>query len=143
MRRRVVITGMGVITPLGHTLTDMFGALVRGKSGVGPISRFDAGKFPTRIAAEVRDYDLGKYVPEPERYKYAGPNTRFALGAARLALDHAGVEGDTRIDRSRFGVYLGSGEGIQDFHVVMSMIARSYRDDIRTVEPRSFTRFAQ
>jgi 3-oxoacyl-[acyl-carrier-protein] synthase II len=143
MRRRVVITGMGAITPIGQTLPDMFHALVHGKSGVGTISHFDASRFPTRIAAEVNNYDLGKYVSDSARYQYAGPNTRFALGAARQALDHAGINAGGKIDRARFGVYLGSGEGIQDFHVVMSMVARSYRDDLRTVEPLLFTRLAQ
>lgn len=143
MRRRVVITGMGVISPLGNTLGEMFQGLVTGKSGIGPITRFDAHTFPTRIAAEVKDYQLGRYVKDPDRFQYSGPNTRFALGAARQALDHAGLSDRGKVDPARFGIYLGSGEGIQDFHMVMTMIARSYRQETRAVDPVVFTGFAQ
>jgi len=133
---------MGVITPLGKNLDDMFRALIQGESGVGPITHFDAHAFPTRIAAEVKDYDLSRYIPDASRFQYAGANTRFALGAARQALDHAGLSSRDGVDTSRFGVYLGSGEGIQDFHSVMSMIARTYVPEKRAIDPRNFTREA-
>ena len=62
MRRRVVITGMGAITPLGHSVPTMFEAQLAGKSGVGPIRRFQAETFPTHFAAEVKDFELSRHV---------------------------------------------------------------------------------
>ena len=61
MRRRVVVTGMGAVTPIGQTVEDMWKALREGQSGIGLISHFDASHFPTKFAAEVKDFDLGKY----------------------------------------------------------------------------------
>ncbi len=142
MRRRVVITGMGVITPLGHSVAEMFRALVEGKSGVGPISRFNARRFPTTFAAEVKDFDLGRWVRDAGRWSDCGVNTHFALAAAQQALQDAGlVEGESpAVDRTRFGVYLGSGEGIQDFHNLMSLIGENYRRASRDVDVPSFAR---
>ena len=99
MKRRVVITGMGVITPLGDSLDSLFAAQIAGQSGVGPITRFDASTFPTTFAAEVPDFDLANYVPSCERWRDAGINSQFAAAAAQLALEHAGLIGDARIDR--------------------------------------------
>ena len=75
MSRRVVITGMGAITPLGHSVDELFRALVAGRSGVGLITGFDASTFPTRIAAEVREFDLGRFVRDPERWADAWVNS--------------------------------------------------------------------
>ena len=83
MRRRVVITGMGVITPVGHTVSEMMTSLWAGQSGAAPITHFDARTFPTNFACEVKNYRLGDYVPNPERFINAESNTQFALGAAR------------------------------------------------------------
>ncbi len=140
MRRRVVITGMGAITPLGHGVDAMFTAQLQGKSGVGPISRFDARRFPTQFAAQVKDFDLGRFVADPGRWKHSGVNSQFAAAAARQALEHAGLLDDARVDRTRFGVYLGSGEGIQDFHRLMSLIAQSYVVEERRMDDAAFAR---
>jgi 3-oxoacyl-[acyl-carrier-protein] synthase II len=78
MRRRVVITGMGVITPLGDTVEGLFRAQIEGQSGVGPITRFDARTFPTTFAAEVRGFDLARYVRQAERWAEAGAASQFA-----------------------------------------------------------------
>ncbi|MFO0964226.1 MAG: beta-ketoacyl-[acyl-carrier-protein] synthase family protein [Gemmataceae bacterium] len=138
MRRRVVITGMGAVTPLGHTVQELYANQLEGKSGVGPITIFDAQKFPTRFAAEVKGYDLGKYVSDPERWADCGANSRFAAGAARQALDDAGILDNTPIDRSRFGVYLGAGEGIQDFPYLVWITSRSYQADKGAVDTVHF-----
>ncbi|HVS34480.1 MAG TPA: beta-ketoacyl-[acyl-carrier-protein] synthase family protein, partial [Gemmataceae bacterium] len=142
MRRRVVITGMGAITPLGHSVDAMFTAQLEGRSGVGPIQRFDARRFPTQFAAQVKDFDLGRFVADPGRWKHSGVNSQFAAAAARQALEHAGLlhPDDARVDRTRFGVYLGSGEGIQDFHTLMSLIAKSYLAEERRVDDAAFAR---
>src|SRR5262245_27631100 len=122
MRRRVVITGMGAITPLGHSVDELYRSQLEGQSGVGPISLFNATRFPTQFAAEVKDFDLGRFVADPKRWANSGANSRFAAAAAQQALSDAGLIDDARVDRTRFGVYLGSGEGIQDFHHLISLI---------------------
>ena len=114
MRRRVVITGVGCVTPLGTTVESMWKRVLAGDSGVGPTTLFDASEFPTKISAEVRDWDVSAVGEDPERWKYQGRHTRFAVGAAKMAYADAGLS-DTQIDPTRFGVYLGSGEGQQDF----------------------------
>ncbi|HJZ54379.1 MAG TPA: beta-ketoacyl synthase N-terminal-like domain-containing protein, partial [Gemmataceae bacterium] len=85
MRRRVVITGMGVIAPLGQTVGELFASQVNGRTAVGPITRFDARTFPTTFASEVKGYELDKYVRDAARYRNCGLNTQFALGAAKQA----------------------------------------------------------
>src|SRR5579862_5265972 len=137
MTRRVVITGMGAITPLGDNLDALFASQIAGKSGVGPITRFDASTFPTTFAAEVRGFDLSRYVTQCERWRDAGINSQFAAGAAQLALQDAGLLRDRRGSR-RFGVYLGTGEGIQDFHCLMWMVAESYRPERRNIDYPEF-----
>lgn len=127
MKRRVVVTGLGCVTPLGNNINDMWSALQEGKSGVGPITHFDATNFPTRFAAEVRGYDFNSYVDNPERFADAGRNTRFAIGAASQAVANSGIS-DSGLDPSRFGVYLGAGEGQQDFIQFMSLVAQSNKD---------------
>lgn len=140
MRRRVVITGMGAITPLGHSPEAVYRGQIEGKSGVGTITLFNASRFPTRIAAQVKDFDLKRYVAEADRWSDSGVNSRFAAAAAQQALSDAGLLENNRVDRGRFGVYLGSGEGIQDFNHLISLIAQSYRPDKRSVDEVAFSR---
>jgi 3-oxoacyl-[acyl-carrier-protein] synthase II len=139
MRRRVVITGMGAITPLGHNVSDTFANVVEGRSGVAAIANFNASRFPTRFAAEVKDFDLARHLgPAAEQYEHAGPNSRFAATAAREALADAGVLDHPRMDRTRCGIYLGAGEGIHDFHKFVSLIAHSYNRERRQVNAATF-----
>src|SRR5437762_10370252 len=142
MRRRVVITGMGAITPLGHTVQDVYENQLEGKSGVDFITIFDASTFPTKFAAEVKGFDLAKYVKTPERWKDSGANSRFAAAAAQQALSDANLIDNRRVDRTRCGVYLGSGEGIQDFHNLVYLIAQHYNDETRDVDAAAFIRGA-
>ena len=137
MRRRVVVTGVGAITPVGNSAEQMWQALCEGRRGIGPITHFDATGYPTQFAAEVRDFQLDQYVEDDKRFAYAGRNIRFAVGAAKQAMDDAGLA-SSQFDPARFGVYLGAGEGQQDFTLVMSMIAESQRDG--EVDLAEFTR---
>src|SRR4051812_33436880 len=114
--RRVVITGMGAITPLGDTVEGLFRSQVEGRSGVRPIERFDAATFPTTFAAEVPHFNLGRYLRSPQPWADAGEASQFAAAAAQLTLEDAGLLDASSCDRTRFGVYLGIGEGTQDFH---------------------------
>jgi 3-oxoacyl-[acyl-carrier-protein] synthase II len=138
MRRRVVITGMGAITPLGHSVKATMDAQLAGRSGVGPIHHFDASRFPTQFAAQVKDFDLQRFVPDCDRWAHAGINSQFAAAAAQEALADAGLLDDERVDHTRFGVYLGSGEGVQDFHNLISTLARSALADGRGVDNAAF-----
>jgi 3-oxoacyl-[acyl-carrier-protein] synthase II len=128
MRRRVVVTGMGMVTPVGRDLDSTWSALQEGHGGVGPITLFDASTFPTRIAAEVKKFDLASYVPDSQRWDEHSRNTLFAIAAARMAVDDSGLLEDKQLDRGRFGVYLGSGEGQQDFARFVSLLYRSTKD---------------
>jgi 3-oxoacyl-[acyl-carrier-protein] synthase II len=137
-RRRIVITGMGAITPLGNTVKEMMEGQLAAKSGMGPIQHFDASRFPTNFAAHVHNFDLSQYVTTPERWAYSGLNSKFAAAAARQALDQAGLSLSDHFDRSRCGVYLGSGEGVQDFPNLIASIAQAYQAEKRTVDTAKF-----
>lgn len=125
MKRRVVVTGIGCITPLGNTAEDMWKALQESRNGVGPITHFDASRFPTRFAAEVRGFDFDSLVDDPARFADAGRNIRFAIGAATQAVSDSHLQDYAGLDPARFGVYLGSGEGQQDFLQFMNLVADS------------------
>jgi 3-oxoacyl-[acyl-carrier-protein] synthase II len=124
MRRRVVVTGLGCVTPVGNDVKSMWESLRASANGVGPISHFDATNFPTKFAAEVKNFDLAKYYDRPERFHLAGRNVKFAVAAAMQAVKDSGIL-DTPLDPTQFGVYLGAGEGQQDFAIFMNMIAQA------------------
>ncbi|MEM7811504.1 MAG: beta-ketoacyl-ACP synthase II [Planctomycetota bacterium] len=126
-RRRVVVTGIGAVTPIGNDVDSFWAALKEGKSGVGPIRHFDASKFPTTFAAEVDGFDLSERLDDVGRFTHAGRNIHYAIGAADEAVRDAGLEGGAD-DPTRFGVYLGAGEGEQDFGLFMQMIAEAETD---------------
>jgi 3-oxoacyl-[acyl-carrier-protein] synthase II len=138
MRRRVVISGMGVIAPLGHNVKDFYRAQLAGRSGVAPITLFNARHFPTSFAAEVKDFDLSRFVREPERWQNCGDNSKFAAAAAQQALADADLLDKPGTDRTRFGIYLGSGEGIQDFQHMVSLVARNYDSGTGRVDTVGF-----
>ena len=146
MRQRVVVTGMGCVTPVGNNVERMWESLRQCANGVGPITHFPADDFPTRFAAEVKDYSVADYIDDPTRFEHASPNILFAIGAASQAMADSGLS-DGDFDPPRFGIYLGAGEGGQDFHRYMSVIARSRSDsngeeDARaTVDIEKFIRF--
>jgi len=121
MRRRVVVTGIGWVTPLGAEIEPVWKRLLEGESGVGYITLFDASNFPTKISAEVRNWDVSDVGEDPARWKYQGRHTRFAVGAAKKAMADSGAL-DAPLDPTRFGVYLGSGEGQQDFDSFTQMM---------------------
>jgi len=114
MRRRVVITGMGMVNPMGHDVETVWTGLKECRSGVGYTTIFDASSFPSRISAEVKDWDVSLAGEDPEKWNSCGRHTKFAVGAAKQAVGASGVM-DAGIDPRRLGVYLGSGEGNQDF----------------------------
>src|SRR3954451_22729279 len=107
---RVVITGMGWITPMGNTIEGVWARLLNGESGIAKTTIFDASTFPTTFSAEVKDYSLGDHVKEIAQHTGVGRNTAFALGACAQAWKSAGLD-SVELDLDRVGIYLGSGEG--------------------------------
>jgi 3-oxoacyl-[acyl-carrier-protein] synthase II len=106
---RTVVTGMGVVTPLGCTLEGYWQALLAGKCGIGKISRFDVTDYPTKIAAEVKDFDEAKFLEKKEARRM-DLSEQYALGASQMAFDDSGLE-LSKIDLDRAGVIIGSGIG--------------------------------
>ncbi len=137
-RRRVVVTGIGCVTPLGVTVEELWGNLKIGASGVGYTTVFDASKFPTKIAAEVRNWSVTDEGQPAERWQYCGRHTRFAAGAALQAMRDAGLEKGLPADPARLGIYLGSGEGQQDFDSFTKMMAVAIEGD--TLDVARFTK---
>jgi 3-oxoacyl-[acyl-carrier-protein] synthase II len=127
VRRRVVVTGMGMITPVGGDSETSWRAMCEGRGGVGPITLFDAAGFATRIAAEVKGFRLADYRPDAARWRDHSRTSQFALAAATMAMGHAGLD-HVLLDRSRFGIYLGSGEGQQDFNRFVDLVHRATQD---------------
>ncbi|MCH7700334.1 MAG: beta-ketoacyl-[acyl-carrier-protein] synthase family protein [Planctomycetes bacterium] len=116
MSRRVVITGMGWITPLGHDIDGVWAKLLEGTSGVGPTTRFHAETFPTQFSAEVDGFSLSNFLgARAAEHDGASRNTQFALAAAHQAWESAGLSSVDDLDSARVGVYLGGGEGPLDF----------------------------
>jgi 3-oxoacyl-[acyl-carrier-protein] synthase II len=107
--KRVVITGMGVISPLGNSLTEFREALFAGKSGAGPITRFNAELFKTRFAAEVKGFDPLQFMQKQDARKY-DLFTQYALAATQEAVTQAGIDFE-QLNRNRIGVIWGSGNG--------------------------------
>lgn len=131
MNRRVVVTGMGCISPVGQTPEDAWQTVLKGKSGVRKITRFDASAFPAQIAAEVSGFDLSKWV-SPEivpSFAKSGLNIKYGAAAATQAMRHSGLDVSRLADPTRFGVYLGSGEGSQDFLLMMQTVAEATMAD--------------
>lgn len=108
-QRRVVVTGLGALTPIGNTYTEFFDNLVQGKNGAGPITRFDTANFKTRFACEVKNFDAAQHFHVRELRKmdiYA----QYALVTAEEAIQNSGIDIEA-VDRTRFGVIWASGCG--------------------------------
>ena len=111
--RRVVVTGMGCVTPLGNDLPTFWSNLVAGKNGIGPITKFDTTDFKAKLAAEVRDFDPKLYMEKPQ-ILHSDLYAQLAMAAAVQAMEDSGLAGT--LPGERIGVYVGSGiGGIQTF----------------------------
>jgi len=132
--RRIVITGMGWVTPLGFDLQSVWARLLRGDSAVSRIDRFDASTFPTTFAAQLRGYDFRAFVRDPAAHRHAGLNSQYALGAARQAWTQAGLDGFGGLNPRRVGIYLGAGEGVLDFSGFADMSLGAWSDEASKVD---------
>jgi len=120
---RVVVTGMGVVSPLG-SLDECWASLLDGKSGVGPVTRFDASEYPTRIAAEVTGFDPLDYQDKKE-LKRSDPSQQYAIAASEEAIKDSGLDLEV-VDKDRVGVVIGSGiGGITAFEIQHEKLLKS------------------
>jgi len=121
--RRVVITGLGLVTPVGSDLPAFWSNLTSGVSGIGPITAFDTTEFTCRIAGEVKDFDPLLYFKNSKDARHADRYTHFAMAAARKALDDGGLDPAAYPDPPRFGCIIGSGIGglktLSDQHTIL------------------------
>ena len=142
-RRRVVITGMGVVTPLGADVEQMWQNILQANSGIEKTDLFDAGTFPTQFSGQVRDFDLMAVVPADavENHKLPGRNSGFMIGAALQAWRQAGLpdnlaEQDSGLAEpaaDRVGIYLGAGEGPLDFEKFIAALVDGWDSEAKDV----------
>jgi len=107
--RRVVVTGLGALSPVGNTADEFWSSLLQGRSGIGPITKFDTEGYPTRIAGEVRNFDPLNFVDKKDARRL-DPYLQYAVGASVLAVQDAALDTE-KVDGTRFGVLIGSGIG--------------------------------
>lgn len=113
-KRRVVVTGLGAVTPIGNSVQEFWEGIREGKTGIGPITRFDAEAYKVHLVAEVKDFDPKKYM-EPKMVRRMAPFAQYAVAAAKEAFEDAGLD-MKKEDPFRAGVIIGSGVG--DLHQV-------------------------
>ena len=101
---------MGLVTSLGCSPDTVWSRVVQGESGIGLTTLFDTRNFPTRISAEVRNWSIADVGENPQRWENSARHTRFAIGAAKMAVKHSGLDVFS-LDPTRLGVYLGCGAG--------------------------------
>lgn len=135
--RRVVVTGMGAVTPLGNSVEANWRNWLVGKSGIGPISLFDASEFPVRIAGEVRGFDLEGWKKRDERLKSAGRSTVFALAAAHEAFRNARLRSEKE-NSERIGLYFAAGDWGVNFRGFVDTLRASWGDNGNVVDPLAY-----
>jgi 3-oxoacyl-[acyl-carrier-protein] synthase II len=140
---RVVITGLGWVTPMGQSIDPVWKRLLNGESGIARTTLFDASTFPTTFSAEIKsDYRLEAFCPDLSKHEGVGRNTRFALGACAQAWQMAGLPPlspqssvlSPSLDLDRVGIYLGSGEGSLDFDAYTTAALAGWSDGATTLD---------
>jgi len=121
MKKRVVITGLGALTPIGNTAEEFWKNAQAGVSGTGPITKFDASQHASQVAAELKGFDVTAFIDKKEARRM-DPFVQYAIAAADMAVKHSGISIDN-IDRTRSGVLVGSGIGglqtLEDQHTIL------------------------
>ena len=128
--RRVVVTGLGAVTPVGNDVETMWNSLINGISGVDVITNFDTSDLKVKIAAQVKDFDATKYIEKKEIRK-TDLYTQYAVAAAQQAVDDSGIMG--KVDEDRFGVYVGAGIG--GMHAFTDNVLAMDKGGARKVSP--------
>ncbi|MBI4115006.1 MAG: beta-ketoacyl-[acyl-carrier-protein] synthase II [Candidatus Omnitrophica bacterium] len=135
--RRVVVTGMGIVSPLGLSREENWANLIRGKSGIGKITLFDASEFPVQIAGEVRDFDFDFWVTQDEDLKKAGRSSFFALQAAQEAIEDARLRKESE-DPERLGLYFAAGDWGINFDGFVATLSSSWGGNGKIVDPGKY-----
>lgn len=130
-KRRVVVTGLGILTPLGNDLASSWDGIINGRSGVGPITQIDASNFATRIAAEVKGFDPTAWVPAKD-VKKMDSFVLYGVAATQMALRDAGLEVNES-NAERIGAIIGSGIG--GIHGIEEQAIRMHEGGVRKVSP--------
>jgi len=124
MKRRVVVTGLGALTPLGNSVAESWAGVIAGKSGIGSITRFDVSNFASKIAGEIKNFDPTQYVDKKEVRRY-DPFAIYSLAAAQMAMDDAALTITPEI-AERVGVIIGSAiGGVQTFEEEVRVLMQS------------------
>jgi len=131
---RIVITGMGIVSPLGNDVETMWKRMLNCENGMGATTIFDASEFPTQFCAEVKGYDISKYTKNPHLHSHCNRHSGFVVGATSQACVQAGIEIETEnindgVDRNRLGIYLGAGEGAVDNDNFFGAIVAGWDDE--------------
>ena len=137
--KRVMITGLGIVCPLGHDVETVWQALLACQSGAQRTTIFDASTMPTTFDAEVKHYDYADQVKRPELHRHGNRGSRFIVGAAAQACRQAGIDTEVSeptdgIDRTRMGIYLGAGEGSVDNDVFFAALVEAWNPDERKMD---------
>ncbi|PIS03358.1 MAG: beta-ketoacyl-[acyl-carrier-protein] synthase II [Chlamydiae bacterium CG10_big_fil_rev_8_21_14_0_10_42_34] len=111
-KKRIVVTGMGVVSCFGNDVDSFYDQLLAGKSGIGPIQGFDCSEYPTRFAGSVRDFDTGEYM-DKKQARRVDPFIRYTMVGGKKALESAKLDADAlgKLDKNRCGIVIGSGMG--------------------------------
>jgi 3-oxoacyl-[acyl-carrier-protein] synthase II len=141
--KRVVITGLGWVTPMGHSIDAVWKGLLEGGTGIAKTTLFDAGTFPTTFSAEVKNFNLADHIgAKAADHADAGRNTQFALGACAQAWRMAGLDG-ADLDLDRVGIYLGSGEGSLDFDAYTGAALTSWKPEANEIDAVKWAEIAR
>ncbi|HET6655415.1 MAG TPA: beta-ketoacyl-ACP synthase II [Gammaproteobacteria bacterium] len=133
MKRRIVVTGMGMVSPVGLNVADAWQNVLAGKSGIGPITHFDTAPFPTRFAGEVHDFDVSQYI-DAKTARKMDPFIHYGVAAASQAIADAGLE-VSEADAPRIGVAVGAGIG------GIHGIETAYASYLETGKPKKISPF--
>ncbi len=132
-KRRVVVTGLGVVSPVGSTVQSAWDAILRGESGIGPVTRFDVSAFPVRIGGQVRDFDISAYIP-PKEARRMDDFMHYGVAAGVQAVADSGID-FSKSDPTRCGAVCGAGIG------GLWTIEQDYEEYLKANSPRKISPF--
>ncbi|MFH1614939.1 MAG: beta-ketoacyl-[acyl-carrier-protein] synthase family protein [Planctomycetota bacterium] len=146
-QERVVVTGMGIVCPLGHDVPSFWDSLMNNNSGADYTTLFDASTFPTKFSAEVKGYRLSDFIEKPCLHEHANRGSAFVLGAAAQACKQAKIDIETdqpddRIERTRMGIYLGAGEGSVENEAFFEALVNGWNNERGEMDWSRWTRTA-
>ncbi len=148
MTNRVVITGLGIVSPIGHDVQTVWNGILTGAHGFAKTTIFDASTFPTQFCAEVKNYNLKDWTSRYDVHKNANRGSAFAIGAAVQACRAAKIDIETdnpkdSIDRKRLGIYLGAGEGSVDNNFFFKAIIDAWNPQTNQMDWTAWSRVAR